>query len=84
MSYNIIAHMANDEPVEGEIDELPLSNASFIAIKNPRRSNNRELDWLDSRTMTLLVPFSHLISLEIATPHDEDDHITKYRGSSSR
>ena len=83
MSYNIIAHLRGDEPIEGEIDELPPPNATFIAVKNPRKRSNHDLEWLDHRTMTLLISFSQIISIEIVATHMEQDLVTKY-GSDAR
>ncbi len=83
MSYNVIVHPANAEPIEGEIDELPPPNATFIAVKNPRRRSNKDLDWLDQRTTTLLISFAHLVSVELSTPRSSEDLITKYYGSSA-
>lgn len=83
MSYNIIAHLAGEEPIEGEIDELPAPTATFIAIKNPHKRGNQELDWLDHRTAALLVSLAHLVSIEIAASRDTEDLITKYYGSSN-
>jgi hypothetical protein len=83
MSHNIIAHLAGEEPIEGEIDELPAPTATFIAIKNPHKRGNQELEWLDRRTITLLVSLTHLVSVEIAAPHDSEDLVLKYYGNSS-
>jgi hypothetical protein len=78
MKYNIIIHMANGEPIEGDIDELPNQQATFIAVKNPHRRSNRELDWLDHRTNTLLVSFSHIVSVEVVVARSEQELVTKH------
>jgi hypothetical protein len=78
MKYSIIVHLASGEPIEGDIEEMPHPQANFIAVKNPHRRSNRELDWLDHRTNTLLIAFSHIVSIEIVLAHSEQEIVTKY------
>jgi len=83
MGHSVIAHLVNQEPIEGEIDELPTATAMLIPLRNPKRRSNRELEWLDHRTTILFIATSHLVSLEVMLPRsDEDRIITKYYGSS--
>lgn len=77
MKYSIIIHLANGEPIEGDIDELPHPQALFVAVKNPHRRGNRELDWLDPRTNTLLVAFSHIVSIEVVVVRSDQELVTK-------
>ncbi len=78
MKYNVIVHLANGEPIEGDLEELPQPQANFIAVKNPHRRSNRELDWLDHRTNTLLIAFSHIVSIEVVLARSEQELVTKY------
>lgn len=77
MRYSVIVHMTNDEPIEGEMDEMPPSTATLISIKNPRKRGNRDLEWLDHHTNILMVAVTHLISIEIAPARAEQDLVTK-------
>ncbi len=78
MKYNVIIHLASGEPIEGDLDELPNQQATHIAVKNPHRRSNRELDWLDHRTNTLLVSFSHIVSVEVVLARSEQELVTKH------
>ncbi len=64
--YNVIAHPTGEEPIIGEIDELPVANAVFLVIKNPRKRNGDYLDWLDVETTTLLLSFARLTCVEFS------------------
>lgn len=78
MRYNIIIHLVSGEPIEGEIDELPNAQATHIALKNPHKRSNRDLDWIDHRTNTLLVSFTHIVSVEVVLARTEQEIITKH------
>lgn len=78
MRYNIIVHQANGEPIEGEMEELPMPQATFLTLKNPHKRSNRELDWLDHRTNTILVPFTNIMCVEVVVARGEQELITKH------
>ena len=77
MRYNIIVHLVSGEPIEGEIDELPNPQATHIALKNPHKRSNRDLDWIDQRTNTLLISFAHLVCVEVVLARNEQEIVTK-------
>lgn len=77
MSYSVIVHMLSDEPIEGEMDEMPPPNATFIAIKKPRKRGNRDLEWIDHHTNTLMLSVAQLVSVEFSLAHGEHDLVTK-------
>lgn len=78
MHYHVVVHMANGDPIEGIIDELPTPQANFIAIKNASQRSNRDLDWLDARTNLLLISFAHIINVEVSPVRSDQDIITKH------
>jgi hypothetical protein len=79
MSFVVIAHMSNEEPLEGELDELPPHDASHIVLKHPRPcTGKQEVDWINPNTTTLLISLAHVISIEVLASRNNEDILTKY------
>jgi hypothetical protein len=77
MRYHLIIHPTNGEPIEGEVDEIPGPQATLIALKNPHKRSNRDLDWTDHRVNTLLLTVAHIVSIEVIVTRAEEEIITK-------
>jgi|GEM_PF-1515306 len=78
MSYSVIAHLSNQEPISGEIDDMPEHTATFVILKSPHGRNDTVADWLAPGTNSVLIPMSHLISLEISTMLTDQEYHVKY------
>lgn len=73
MSYKAIVHMGGaSEPVQGEIDELPVPTALFITLKHPTRLNGNDLEWVNHLTNVLLIPFAQILGVEIIEQRGQD------------
>jgi len=53
MPYSIILHLAGEEPVVGEVDELPKPIDQVIAVNNPRRIDGKDLHYLAEDVTTV-------------------------------
>jgi hypothetical protein len=70
----IILHLQNEDPVMGEIDDLPSVTQTLLIIKNPRRKDGKDVPNLEADVTTLIYPISRMTFLEIM-PQAEDDEI---------
>lgn len=61
----VILHINNEDPVVGEIDELPESTAQLIAIQNPRRRDGKDVHYLDEDVNTVVFPFHRVNFIQI-------------------
>jgi hypothetical protein len=79
--YNVVVHMLQEEPIEGEIEQLPAPNANFIAIHNPRKRNGKDptIEWIHPSNNTLLIPFNHIMGIEIGPRREGEEIVRKYR-----
>jgi hypothetical protein len=77
----VIAHLQNDDPVLGEIDQLPDSSTSNILIRNPRRRDGKDLPYLEANVSDVIFPLWRISFIEIVSESDEEEIITFVRGS---
>jgi hypothetical protein len=57
--------MINEDPVVGEVDELPVKTDTLIFLKNPRRRDGKNLPYLEVNVSEAVWPVSRLSFFEI-------------------
>jgi hypothetical protein len=57
MSITVIMHIANEEPILGEIDEIPEPTHQMVTITNPRRRDGKDIHYLEDEVTTMIVPW---------------------------
>jgi hypothetical protein len=75
----IILHMLNEDPVMGDIDELPEKTDTLIYIKNPRRRDGKDLPYLEVNISTAAWPVNRLSFIEILPGTEEEEIISFVR-----
>ena len=74
MSISIILHIQNEDPVIGEVEELPKMHDVMVMLNNPRRLDNKDLHYLAESVSTVIWPLARINFIEI-TPSREDEEI---------
>jgi len=75
--HTIIIHIPNDEPVVGEVEELPSPTDVTISVNNPRRRDGKDVHYLQSNVMTVIWPFNQIAFVEIL-PSTSDEKIISF------
>ena len=75
MSVTILAHISGEDPVLGEIDELPNPSDTNITINNPRRRDEKDLPYLPPPVVKVLWPMHRVMFLEVLPSKAEEDLI---------
>ncbi len=69
---SIILHLLNEDPVVGEIDELPGKTDYILTIKNPRRKDGKDLPYVEQNVNTILIPVFRVSFMEILSEKEEE------------
>lgn len=69
---SVIVHLQNEDPVVGEVDELPKTTDYLITIKNPRKKDGKDLPYLDANINMIIVPIFRVTFIEVASEHEEE------------
>lgn len=75
MPYTLILHIMNDNPVLGEVDELPNAEDRLIMVKNPRQRDGKDLHYLDENVDTVFWPVERINFIEVLAGREEDEII---------
>jgi hypothetical protein len=71
MAITVIVHIANSDPIVGEIDELPDPSSQFITCVNPRARDGKSIVYIDAQATRVMFPWSRISFLE-TLPSEED------------
>jgi hypothetical protein len=75
MAYTILIHILNEEPVVGEVEELPGPADSNIRIQNPRKRDGKDLHYLQNDVTTVVWPWNRISFIEVLPSGAEDEII---------
>jgi len=73
MSIQVILHISNEEPIVGDIDELPLPGDTVLVINNPRKRDGKDIPYLSADVTTVMWPWAKVNFLEIMSTEAEEE-----------
>lgn len=76
---SILIHLLNEDPVLGDVDELPQKNDSLLLVKNPRRRDGKDLAYLDASVSNVIWPISRISFIEVMSTEKDEDIISFVR-----
>jgi hypothetical protein len=75
----VILHVINEDPILGEMDEMPSAGDSILVVKNPRRRDGKDLPYLDPSVNVVIWPVSRVNYIEILVTGSEEEIISFVR-----
>ncbi len=76
--HTLLLHIANDEPVLAEVEELPKPNDLVVFCINPRRRDGKELNYVLPEVQTIIIPWHRVIFAEIMPSGTEEEIISPF------
>ena len=73
MTYTVLIHMANEDPIVAELEELPSPQAQSIIIDNPRQRDGKDLHYVLPEVQTLILPWSRINFIEVMPTEEEEE-----------
>jgi hypothetical protein len=62
---SVIVHVLNEEPIAGELDEMPSEHSQIISLKNPRRKDGKDIHFLDEGVTTMILPWHRINFIQV-------------------
>ena len=72
MSNTVIIHISNEDPIVGELDELPGPTDTLITINNPRRRDGKDVQNLTNDVIKVIWPVSQIAFIEVMPSEGEE------------
>ncbi len=76
---SVILHIANEDPIVGELDEMPAPSDQIVVVKNPRRRDGKDISYLNGNVSTVIWPMIRVNFIEVMSDRDEEEIITHVR-----
>ena len=77
MAYTVLLHIANEEPVLGEIEQLPNVTDTLIVVQGPRMRDGKDLRYLAANVTQVIWPLSRIGFIEVM-PSDEEEKVVGF------
>ena len=79
MPISVVIHIANEDPILGEMEALPGPGATTILVNNPRKRDGKDLHYLLDNVTSVIWPMERVNFIEIMPSEIEDSVITPWR-----
>ena len=75
MPYTILIHLHNEDPVLGEVDELPNPSDNFVLVTNVRKRDGKDAHFVDPTAVSLILPWHRVGFIEVMPSEEEGEVI---------
>ena len=72
MANTVIIHITNEDPIVGEVDELPGASDTIIVVNNPRRRDGKDVQYLTNDVIKVIWPVSQISFIEVLPSEGEE------------
>jgi hypothetical protein len=79
MTVRVLLHVTGEDPILGELEELPPHNSSVVTIHNPRRRDGKDLPYLQDEVATVIWPVRAINFIEVMPSVEEEKLIGPVR-----
>jgi hypothetical protein len=77
MAHTLLFHILNDDPIVGEVEELPGKTDQIITVTNPRRRDGKDVAYLENNVVAMILPL-HRISFIELLPNEMEEEIVSF------
>ena len=78
MSYTVIIHLQNEDPMVAEMEELPEPHAVSFRCVNPRRRDGKPLHYIDPECTSFIFPWTRVSFIEVMPGDEEQEQIVEF------
>jgi len=71
----VLLHLVGEDPVLGEIDELPSASETSILVRSPRKRDGKDIHYLDANVTTVIWPMARVSFIEVLPTGEEEEVI---------
>jgi hypothetical protein len=72
MPITVLVHLSGEDPVVGEVEELPEATDTTITLNNPRRRDGKDLPYVQGNVVTVVWPMHRINFIEIMPTSEEE------------
>ncbi len=81
MPYTLLVHLANEDPLIIETEELPGSQDTLLIGMHPRRRDGKEVHFVQPEVTTVIFPLTRINFIEVMPSAEEEEIFKPFRES---
>jgi hypothetical protein len=74
MAHTVIIHISNEDPICGELDQLPAAGDTVVTVHNPRCRDGKDVHFLSNDVITVIWPINQISYIEVM-PNESEERI---------
>jgi hypothetical protein len=74
MPIAVLIHIINEDPVLGEVEQLPGPTDTNLLVANPRRKDGKDIAFLQNSVTQVVWPIDRIAFIEVL-PGEEEERI---------
>lgn len=75
MTVSVVVHIANEEPIACELEEMPGGDTQVVILNNPRRRDGKDLHYLEENVTRMIVPLHRINFIQVMPATEVEDII---------
>ncbi len=79
MPYRIQVHIANDDPVVMDVEELPKPSDQFVMGTNPMRRDGKDVPYILREVNQVIFPWWRINFIQVLPSEQEEEVLTFVR-----
>lgn len=68
----VYVHINNEDPVMGEVEDMPNPSDQMIIVKHPRKRDGKDVTYLEPNTSFVIWPLHRITFIEIMEDKEEE------------
>ena len=72
MPNTVVIHISNEDPIVGELDELPGPTDTLIVVNSPRRRDGKDVQYLTNDVIKVIWPIAQISFIEVMPSEGEE------------
>ncbi len=78
MAYTLLIHIMGEDPILGEVEELPSPQDAFLLFSNPRRRDGKPVPHYEPEALNILIPWHRINFVEVLPTREEEREILTF------
>lgn len=71
--HTLLLHIANQDALKVDVDELPDPRDLILVCKNPRDKADKEINWIEDGVSTLIFAWHRISFIEVLPSEEEQE-----------
>jgi hypothetical protein len=73
MTYTLLIHLENTDPLVAEVDDLPSPQDQVIVVSNPRQRDGKDVHYVMPEVQTVIFPWNRITFIEVMPTEEEEE-----------